>query len=54
MDNPDNGRLDRRQMLRASAMAGAGAVMLQPLPVLAKAGGLDEIRKAAEAGKEAS
>ena len=54
MDNADTGRIDRREMLRGAAMAGAGVALVQPLPLLAKAGSLGDIRKAAEAGKDAS
>ncbi len=54
MDILDNGRLDRREMLRGSAIAGASAALMQPLPLLAKTGRLGDVRKAAEAGKEAS
>lgn len=44
----------RRDLIRGGAMLGAGAAFVQPLPLLAKAGALADVRKAAEAGKDAS
>lgn len=44
----------RRDMIRGAAMVGAGAAVLQPLPLFAKSGGLADVREAAEAGKAAS
>jgi len=54
MDFRDIDRLNRRDMIRSAAMLGAGAAFMQPLPLLAQAGSLADVRKAAEAGKEAS
>ncbi|MGQ2928956.1 MAG: M20/M25/M40 family metallo-hydrolase [Sphingopyxis sp.] len=47
-------RLNRRDVIRGTAMLGAGAMLMRPLPSLAATGPMAEIRKAAEAGKEAS
>jgi acetylornithine deacetylase/succinyl-diaminopimelate desuccinylase-like protein len=47
-------RLGRRDLIRGTAMLGAGAMLMRPLPSLAAAGPMADIRKAAEAGKEAS
>lgn len=47
-------RLNRRDLIRGTAMLGAGAMLMRPLPSLAAAGPMADIRKAAEAGKEAS
>lgn len=54
MDFRELDRLDRRALLRGTAMLGAGAMMMRPLPTLAASGPMAAIRKAAEAGKEAS
>ncbi|WP_411339626.1 M20/M25/M40 family metallo-hydrolase [Sphingopyxis sp. J-6] len=54
MDFRDTDRLNRRDIIRGTAMLGAGAAFLQPLPLFAQAGSLADIRKAAAAGKEAS
>ncbi|WP_447760998.1 M20/M25/M40 family metallo-hydrolase [Sphingopyxis panaciterrae] len=54
MDFRDIDRLNRRDMIRSAAMLGAGAAFMQPLPLLAQAGSLADIRKAADAGKDAS
>ncbi|AMG75780.1 M20/M25/M40 family metallo-hydrolase [Sphingopyxis granuli] len=45
---------NRRELIRGTAMLGAGAMLMRPLPTLAADGPMAEIRKAAEAGKEAS
>ncbi|OHC99000.1 MAG: twin-arginine translocation pathway signal protein [Sphingopyxis sp. RIFCSPHIGHO2_01_FULL_65_24] len=47
-------RLNRRDVIRGTAMLGAGAMLMRPLPSLATTGPMADIRKAAEAGKEAS
>ena len=47
-------RFERRGVLRGAAMLGAGAAMLGPLPALAATSQSAAIRKAAEAGKDAS
>jgi len=47
-------RLGRRDLIRGTAMLGAGAMLMRPLPSFAAAGPMADIRKAAEAGKEAS
>ena len=47
-------RLNRRDMIRGTAMLGAGAMLMRPLPSLAAAGPMAAIRTAAEAGTEAS
>ena len=44
----------RRELIRGTAMLGAGAMLMRPLPTLAADGPMAAIRKAAEAGKEAS
>jgi acetylornithine deacetylase/succinyl-diaminopimelate desuccinylase-like protein len=54
MDMRDIDRLNRRDMLRGAAMLGAGTAFVRPLPLLAQSGSTADIRKAAEAGKEAS
>ena len=41
-------------MLRGTAMLGAGAAFMQPLPLWAQSGTMTDVRKAAEAGKDAS
>ncbi len=46
--------LERRGLLRGAAMLGAGAAVMSPLPALAASSQSAAIRKAAEAGKEAS
>ena len=45
---------ERRGLLRGAAMLGAGAAVMSPLPALAASSQTAAIRKAAEAGKEAS
>ena len=45
---------NRRELIRGTAMLGAGAMLMRPLPMLAADGPMAAIRKAAEAGKEAS
>ncbi|KQZ64359.1 twin-arginine translocation pathway signal protein [Sphingopyxis sp. Root1497] len=47
-------RLNRRDLIRGTTMLGAGAMLMRPLPSLAATGPMAGIRKAAEAGKEAS
>ena len=54
MDFRDLNRLNRRDMLRGTAMLGAGAAFMQPVPLWAQSGTMTAIRKAADAGKEAS
>ena len=54
MDFGNVDKLNRRALLRGTAMLGAGAMMMRPLPTLAASGPMAAIRKAAEAGKEAS
>lgn len=54
MDFRNFDRLNRRDMIRGTAMLGAGAMLMRPLPSLAATGPMAAIRKAAEAGKEAS
>ncbi|HEV7341076.1 MAG TPA: M20/M25/M40 family metallo-hydrolase [Sphingopyxis sp.] len=49
-----NDRPNRRDLIRGAAMLGAGAAVMRPLPVLAAGSQSAAIRKAAEAGKEAS
>ncbi len=46
--------VERRGLLRGAAMLGAGAAVMSPLPVLAASSQSAGIRKAAEAGKDAS
>lgn len=46
--------LERRRLLRGAAMLGAGAAVMSPLPALAASSQSAAIRKAAEAGKDAS
>ena len=45
---------NRRELIRGTAMLGTGAMLMRPLPTLAADGPMAAIRKAAEAGKEAS
>lgn len=45
---------NRRELIRGTAMLGAGAMLMRPLPTLAADGPMAAIRKAAEAGKDAS
>ncbi|QUM73618.1 M20/M25/M40 family metallo-hydrolase [Sphingopyxis granuli] len=45
---------NRRELIRGTAVLGAGAMLMRPLPTLAADGPMAAIRKAAEAGKEAS
>lgn len=45
---------NRRELIRGTAMLGAGAMLMRPLPTLAADSPMAAIRKAAEAGKEAS
>lgn len=54
MDFRDLNRLNRRDMLRGTAMLGAGAAFMQPVPLWAQSGTMAAIRKAADAGKDAS
>ena len=54
MDFRELNRLNRRDMLRGTAMLGAGAAFMQPVPLWAQSGTMTDIRKAAEAGKDAS
>src|SRR3546814_2670546 len=54
MDFRELDRLNRRDMLRGTAMLGAGAAFMQPIPLWAQSGTMADIRKAAEAGKDAS
>jgi acetylornithine deacetylase/succinyl-diaminopimelate desuccinylase-like protein len=49
-----NDRPNRRDLIRGAAMLGAGAAVMRPLPVLAASSQTAAIRKAAEAGKDAS
>ena len=46
--------IDRRGLVRGTAILGAGAMLMRPLPALAKGGDMAAIRRAAEAGKDAS
>jgi acetylornithine deacetylase/succinyl-diaminopimelate desuccinylase-like protein len=45
---------NRRELIRGTAMLGTGAMLMRPLPTLAADGPMAAIRKAAEAGKDAS
>lgn len=54
MDLRNVDRLGRRDLIRGAAMLSAGAMLMRPMPSLAAADPLADIRKAAEAGKEAS
>lgn len=45
MDSRELDRLDRRALLRGTAMLGAGAMMMRPLPTLAANGPMAAIRK---------
>ena len=45
---------NRRELMRGTAMLGAGAMLMRPLPLFAQSGTTTAIRKAAEAGKDAS
>jgi len=45
---------NRRELIRGTAMLGAGAMLMRPLTTLAADGPMAVIRKAAEVGKEAS
>jgi acetylornithine deacetylase/succinyl-diaminopimelate desuccinylase-like protein len=47
-------RLNRRDLIRGTAMLGAGAMLMRPLTSFAATGPMAAIRTAAEAGKEAS
>ena len=47
-------RPNRRELIRGAVMLGAGAAMMSPLPILAASSQTSAIRKAAEAGKDAS
>ncbi|MDZ4366099.1 MAG: twin-arginine translocation signal domain-containing protein, partial [Afipia sp.] len=49
-----NNRPNRRDLIRGAAMLGAGAAVMSPLPVLPASSQSAAIRKAAEAGKDAS
>ena len=46
--------IDRRQALRGAAMAGAGAMFVSPTMALSADSDMTAVRKAAEAGREAS
>jgi acetylornithine deacetylase/succinyl-diaminopimelate desuccinylase-like protein len=48
-----NDRFDRRDIVRGAALLGAGAMLMRPLPVMAK-GDMEAVRRAAETGKDAS
>lgn len=54
MDFRNVDALGRRQMIRGTAMLGAGAALMRPLTGLAATSQTAAIRKAAEAGKDAS
>ncbi|MDT9598817.1 M20/M25/M40 family metallo-hydrolase [Sphingosinicella rhizophila] len=54
MDFRDIDGPTRREMIGGAAALGAGAALVQPAALFAEAGSLADIRKAAEAGKEAS
>lgn len=54
MDIHNTDRPNRREMIRAGALLGAGAAFAQPLPLFAQSGAMADIRKAAQAGKDAS
>ena len=54
MNFRDADRPNRRDLMRGAAMLGAGAAMMSPFPVLAASSQSAAIRKAAEAGKDAS
>src|SRR3546814_4389620 len=54
MDFRNVDKLNRRDMIRGAAMLGAGATLIAPLPLWAQSGTMADIRKAAEAGKDAS
>lgn len=54
MDFRTTETLDRRALIRGTAMLGAGAMLMRPLPSFAATGPMAAIRKAAEAGKETS
>ncbi|WP_447760995.1 M20/M25/M40 family metallo-hydrolase [Sphingopyxis panaciterrae] len=54
MDFLELNRLNRRDIIRGTAMLGAGAAFMRPLPLLAQSGSMADVRKAAEAGKDAS
>ncbi|MBY8824122.1 M20/M25/M40 family metallo-hydrolase [Sphingomonas colocasiae] len=47
-------QFNRRDLIRGAAMLGAGAALASPFGAFAQKGGFDDVRKAAEAGKEAS
>lgn len=53
MNHHDNRRPNRRELIRGAAALGAGAVAMRPLNLLA-APAMPDIRKAVEAGKQAS
>lgn len=54
MDFRNFDRLNRRNMMRGAAVLGAGAALVQPGALLAQGGSMADVRKAAQAGKEAS
>jgi acetylornithine deacetylase/succinyl-diaminopimelate desuccinylase-like protein len=49
-----NSSMARRDLMRGAAMLGAGAMFLRPLGISAKESGLADIRKAVDAGRDAS
>ena len=54
MDFRNNDPMDRRNLMRGAALLSAGAMIMRPLPSFAAEGPMAAIRKAAEAGKDAS
>jgi len=49
-----NSAMARRDLIRGAAMVGAGAMFMHPVSLVAQTGGLTDIRKAVEAGRDAS
>ncbi len=54
-DNRETGiAMQRRELMRGAAMLGAGAAFLRPMNLLAKDSDMKDVRKAVEAGRDAS
>jgi len=54
IDTAQTAKLARRELMRGAAIVGAGAMFMRPVSLVAQTGGLTDIRKAVEAGRDAS
>jgi len=54
IDTAQKAKLARRELIRGAAIVGAGAMFMRPVSLIAQNGGPTDIRKAVEAGRDAS